>query len=208
MIEYGITQLNIFFSSLISLNYSSHLAFHKQSLIIYVMDDNSTIQSVLSAAFPVPKKRKYYYGDKYRRHRKGKGVVADRKKLKESVEDTNKPQPGQIQEKPLSGVGFREKIPGSVNHTVKVEEPPKPILITKGADRYNPINIQRNEHEITRELNNLFGPADGSYVVLGESNFTSVTDPQRRKYKVVFVEDINGFKYTIWFDATNLSYLR
>lgn len=67
---------------------------------------------------------------------------------------------------------------------------------------YTAYIINKNDKEITNFLNTIFGDKDYDYFIQSETRITK----NKKTYKILMVEDKNNFKYTLWFDITNLIY--
>jgi len=85
------------------------------------------------------------------------------------------------------------------------EEEKNPVILTQGTHTSNAFVIQshllREMHSI---LNQHFGREDMDYFIHSENTSTLTRPGVRKKYKIVLIEDKNGFKYNIWFDLTAL----
>ena len=90
----------------------------------------------------------------------------------------------------------------------KEEEEKKPIVLEQGTHPSNAFVIQksimRETHSILRRH---FGEEHLDYFIHAENRSDFSKHGVRRKYKIVLIEDKNGFKYNIWFDLTNLGAL-
>jgi len=79
---------------------------------------------------------------------------------------------------------------------------PKPIQLSKGYDHHNAYVILRRQDEIAHILESLYGKLDGDYFVQNEALWTD--RKTREKYKILNVEDKNGFHYILWFNVTQI----
>lgn len=83
-------------------------------------------------------------------------------------------------------------------------EPPEPqrIFLEEGISPGTAFKLKHHYQKFS-VLSEIFGPADGDYFIHSEDDY----DVMKMRYRVVLVEDRNGFRYHIWFDVTDLGYL-
>jgi hypothetical protein len=86
------------------------------------------------------------------------------------------------------------------------EDDRNPVILTQGTHASNAFIIQKHLlREMHSILNQHFGREDMDYFIHSENTSTMTRWPSfRKKYKIVLIEDKNGFKYNIWFDLTAL----
>ena len=102
-------------------------------------------------------------------------------------------------------------IPTSITKNPIVEpvvKPIAPIRIGHGLTMRDAI-VLRKSYEKSDILRMIFGGIDGDFFIINENTISKYSTYAKRmkKYNIVWVEDKNGFRYTIWFDITALSYL-
>lgn len=88
-----------------------------------------------------------------------------------------------------------------------IKEVIQPISLPCGENTNNPAIVSKSEREIFQFLENYFGSNIDDYFVHCENSFIKNTKQGTKKLKGILVEDKNGFRYNIWFDVTNISYL-
>lgn len=86
-------------------------------------------------------------------------------------------------------------------------EKPRPIIFSQGTRKDNAFIIVKHIREIDNILNKHFGSKNGDYFINGDNTSVIYKNGIRKKYKCVAIEDKNNFKYCLWFDISNLSFL-
>jgi hypothetical protein len=147
-----------------------------------------------------PKKKNRKRGVRRRSSRPTGHVKQQPKKLQEPLKYvTKKPSPP-IPDGKIDPLHPAASAPEEVNK-------PKPITFEQGTNKHNAFIIQKHEREIEYILRGVFKDKENksNYFILNEVNSNLPSSNGFTKFRILYVEDINGFKYQLWFNVSNLS---